>query len=173
MLDERSLERNVDVSLGCPPNTNVPTSSRNLHSSTFQFRIHRPPIFPLSLSLSPRFTFPLMSTTDRQPLLPQHVNHTPHKLSTSRISFPPSSTSALGTDETDAGGSSGFVNAGSRISSRRWVPPSSTSALGADGPDAGESSGSVNAGSKRAWGTAERGGERQGLPKLSRECLWA
>ncbi|RSH94740.1 hypothetical protein EHS25_004545 [Saitozyma podzolica] len=80
-----------------------------------------------------------MSTTDRQPLLPQHVNHTPHKLSTSRISF----------------------------------PPSSTSALGADGPDAGESSGSVNAGSKRAWGTAGRGGERQGLPKLSGECLWA
>ncbi|GFZ42505.1 hypothetical protein JCM24511_00221 [Saitozyma sp. JCM 24511] len=80
-----------------------------------------------------------MSKTDRQPLLPQHVNHTPHKLSASRISF----------------------------------PPSSASAPRPDGPDAGESSAFVSVGRRRAFGPAERGGERQGLPKLSRECLWA
>ncbi len=75
-------------------------------------------------------------SSDRDPLLPTHMNHsTSHRLSTPKITFPSSST-----------------NPAFDIPNDRKSQTHTQSIL---------------------IGRNERMGERQGLPKLSRECLWS
>jgi hypothetical protein len=75
------------------------------------------------------------STTDRQPLLPTHVDRSSSsRLARPKISFPSSSTSALASTNNDES-----------VPTRKWT---------------------------RTDRVQVEGGERQGVPKLSRECLW-
>jgi hypothetical protein len=75
------------------------------------------------------------STTDRQPLLPTHVDRSSSsRLARPKISFPSSSTSALASTNNDE-----------TVPTRKWT---------------------------RTDRVQVEGGERQGVPKLSRECLW-
>ncbi|WWC87963.1 uncharacterized protein L201_002865 [Kwoniella dendrophila CBS 6074] len=97
-----------------------------------------------------------MSSSDRQPLLPTHssskstskphINHSSSsRLSTTRISFPSSSTSALGSTEDD------------------------------DEETVISSSPNRQKGKQRSWEgsplTRNEGDRKPGLPKLSRQCL--
>ena len=75
------------------------------------------------------------TTTDRQPLLPTHVDRSSSsRLARPKISFPSSSTSALASTDNDE-----------TVPTRKWT---------------------------RTDRVQVEGGERQGVPKLSRECLW-
>ncbi|WVR03761.1 hypothetical protein IAU60_000756 [Kwoniella sp. DSM 27419] len=96
-----------------------------------------------------------MSSTDRQPLLPTHSTHKPHvnhssssRLSTTRISFPSSSTSALAKDDEH----DPFP-----------LPRSNSDREGGDGR--------MYEGSPLTATAREE--RKPGLPKLSRECLWS
>ncbi|KAK8861630.1 hypothetical protein IAR55_002453 [Kwoniella newhampshirensis] len=95
-----------------------------------------------------------MSQTDRQPLLPTHINHSSSsRLSRPKISFPSSSSTSLG-DETAtlvANSDDGSSNSGARLGKGRH-PSSTSSPLVASG---------------------SQGGKREGVPKLTRECLWS
>ncbi|WWC68576.1 uncharacterized protein I206_102506 [Kwoniella pini CBS 10737] len=91
-------------------------------------------------------------SSDRQPLLPTHNTQKPHinhssssRLSTTRISFPSSSTSSLGPIDDDE------------------TLAASTSTISPNKPK------------YRGWSENDspliEGGKKPGLPKLSRECL--
>ncbi|WWD16453.1 hypothetical protein CI109_100879 [Kwoniella shandongensis] len=94
-----------------------------------------------------------MSKTDRQPLLPTHINHSSSsRLSRPKISFPSSSTTSLGDETATLVANS---EAGSSPDSRFGKGRSQ----------------SQNQGSPLV--AMHDGGRREGIPKLTRECLWS
>ncbi|WVQ74725.1 hypothetical protein IAR50_004329 [Cryptococcus sp. DSM 104548] len=94
--------------------------------------------------------------SDKQPLLPTHLNHsTSSRLSTPRISFP--STSSRSTKSLSSSGSQETIRPGPRGARTETGQRHGTSER--------------EEGENEVVGEGLRTGKRPGLPKVSRECL--